>query len=174
MASCQASDDRATSLFIWHAPRVYFDRVCGAASRPAGGIHEPDKRKEHNPMKLLVRSNTIIFASLLAPFTVSSYAITDSGLDHGPEHRARVLQTTIGTVSGPFIGAISRGFQGCCLSFSLSIVTFCAPALLLGVAAQFIPMPERRWTHATKVTLWAGAWLLWFGGGILSFAHALS
>ena len=132
-----------------------------------------ETRGASSPMKRLGRSPMIVFACLLAVFTICSYAITHSALDQGPGHGAYVFQTTIGTITGPFTGAISRGFQDCCLNYSFSIVAYCAPILLLGVAAQFFRMPDRKWARATKMTLWATGWLVWFSGGILSFAHAL-
>ena len=122
----------------------------------------------------LTRTHAILFAALLALFTVLTYLITDAGVDGGPEHDARVLQTTAGTICGPLTGAISRGFQSCCLRFSLVLTAFCAPLLLIGAAAQFIGPPGGKGLRAARLTLWTAGWLAWFLGGIVSFAHALS
>lgn len=120
------------------------------------------------------RSRLVVFTCLLAVFTLSTFLITHSGVDDGPGHGAFVIQTTLGTITGPLTGAISRGFQGCCLSASLSIMMYCAPILAGGIAAQYCPLPERTWARVLKMTLWTAGWLAWFGGGILSFGHALS
>ncbi len=120
------------------------------------------------------KSKGLVFAGLLAVFTLATFLITNSGVDDGPEHGARVFQITLGTITGPLTGAISRGFQDCCLSFSLSVMMYCGPVLALGFAAQILRLPDQRWARVLKMTLWTIGWLAWFGGGILSFGHALS
>jgi hypothetical protein len=80
----------------------------------------------------------------------------------------------VGTITGPFTGAMSRGFQSCCLRFSLTLMAYCAPFLLIGLAVQFIRLPERKWPRVLRMSVWIGGWLVWFLGGILSFGHALS
>ena len=111
---------------------------------------------------------------MLSVFTLLTFLITSAGVDEGPEHNIRVLQTTIGTFAGPLTGAISRGFQSCCLRFSLTVMAYCAPVLLIGVLMQFIRLSDRKWIRVMRMTLWILSWLVWFMGGILSFLHALS
>ncbi len=85
-----------------------------------------------------------------------------------------MFQATVATITGPLTGAISRGFQSCCLEYSLLLLVFCAPVLLGGILLQFLRLPERRWTGTLRMTAWVLGWVVWFGGGILSFGHALS
>lgn len=122
----------------------------------------------------LTRVHIIVFACLLALFMVLTFLITNAGVVSHSEHDARVLQATIGTITGPLTGAISRGFQRCCLKFSLTVMIYCAPFLLVGVLAQFIGSADKRWVRMTKMAVWIFGWLVWFMGGILSFGHALS
>ena len=121
----------------------------------------------------LTRTHAIVFVALLAAFTVLTFLATNAGVDRGSDHNARVLQATLGTISGPLTGAISRGFQGCCVRFSLIVMAYCAPLLLLGVGLQFVGSSEHRWLRITQMALWIVGWLVWFLGGMLSFGHAL-
>lgn len=122
----------------------------------------------------LTRAHAIVFVVLLVVFTALTYSITNTGLDDGPEHDAQVIMTTSCTIAGPLTGAISRGFQGCCLRFSLLVMAYCAPVLLVGATLQFICIPDRRWLRVVKLVFWTVGWFVWFAGGILSFGHALS
>ena len=115
-----------------------------------------------------------VFACLFAIFSVLTFLITNSGVDEGPEHNTRVLQCTLATISGPLTGAISRGFQSCCLQFSLGLMVFCAPVLFLGVITQLIYLPEKKWLGVLRMAAWILGWLVWFMGGIVSFGHALT
>ena len=122
----------------------------------------------------VTKSHLITFVVMLAVFTILTFLITNAGLDPGPDHDARVLATTLGTVTGPLTGAISRGFQPCCLEFSLAVMLYCGPVLLIGILIQFIGLPKWRWLNALRMSLWIIGWLVWFLGGIVSFGHALS
>jgi hypothetical protein len=122
----------------------------------------------------LTRFHGISFVLLLAGFTLWTYLITSAGVDKGQGHDARVLYTTLGTISGPLTGAIAREWQGCCLRFSLGVMAYGAPILLLGVLLQFVRLPDRAWAAALRMSLWISGWLIWFLGGIVSFLHALS
>ncbi|MBD3675021.1 MAG: hypothetical protein HUJ26_16000 [Planctomycetaceae bacterium] len=93
----------------------------------------------------LSRSHLILFACLLSLFMAWTYFITDAGLDDSVLHDRRVWQTTLGTVGGPFTGAISRGFQSCCLQASLTILMFVAPVLAIAVVVQFLGRGEGKW-----------------------------
>ena len=120
------------------------------------------------------KARLIVFLCLLSVFMLMTFLMTNTGLDDGPEHNTRVASATLGTIAGPMTGAIARGFQECCLEFSMSVMKFCAPVLAIGVAAQFLPLPDRTWARYTKLMLWAVGWLVWLGGGIVSFGHALA
>lgn len=119
----------------------------------------------------MTRAHWISFGILLGLFTAGSFLIADAGLDDGPKHAGRVAAATLGTLGGPFVGAIARDAQRCCLEFSAWLAVWCAPVLLLGLAAQFTAWPPAAWA---RLTLWILGWLVWFLGGVVSFAHALS
>ena len=84
------------------------------------------------------------------------------------------VAATVGCVSGPFTGAIARGFQSCCWRFSVELFPYCAGLLLGGAAFQFLPLPLRRPWSVLRLAVWCGGLLGWFGGGLVSFGHALS
>jgi len=60
-----------------------------------------------------------------------------------------------------------------CLAFSLSLMPFCLAALTVATAAQVVWLPKVSWVRVVRLAVWATGLLLWFGGGIVSFAHAL-
>ncbi len=121
----------------------------------------------------LTKSHLITFVVMLGVFTILTFLISNAGVDRGVDHNARVLQTTLGTITGPLIGAISRGFQPCCLKFSLMVMLYCGPVLLIGILVQFISLPNKSWLNALRMSMWIIGWLVWFLGGIVSFGHAL-
>lgn len=84
------------------------------------------------------------------------------------------LVATFGSLSGPFTGAVARGFQSCCWRFSLMLAPWCGAALLAGISFQFIPLPARAGWTVLRLIVWGLALLAWFGGGVISFGHALS
>ena len=122
----------------------------------------------------LGRMHLVTFGVLLGAFTILTFLITSSGIDDGPEHNRQVLLTTAGTLTGPLTGAIARDFQGCCLRFSLWLVLWCSPVLLLGLVSQFILPVTCRRHRVIRMVLWISGWTVWFMGGIASFGHALS
>ena len=87
---------------------------------------------------------------------------------------APILSATLASISGPFTGAIARHFQSCCWDFSLSIFPYSAALLGIGVLAQVVAMPWKCCERAMRLTAWCLGLLGWFGGVVLSFAHALS
>jgi len=107
-------------------------------------------------------------------FTLLTLWTVSQGLYNAGDRPGTVALTTLGTVLGPMTGAISRDFQGCCLRFSLSLMPYCAASLAIGIAAQLWLPPGRKWLRPIRATAWIGGLLVWFGGGILSFLHALS
>jgi hypothetical protein len=84
----------------------------------------------------------------------------------------RGLLTAGGTLFGPMTGAISRGFQGCCLKFSLQLLPWFAPLLVVGIVAQFVAGAGKL-AAFTRLLLWTAGWALWFFSGLISFGHAL-
>src|SRR5436305_14302722 len=84
------------------------------------------------------------------------------------------VAATVGSVSGPFTGAIARHFQSCCWQFSVTLFPYCALFLGVGVLAQIVPLPFQRFEHTVRLTFWCIGLVGWFGGALVSFAHALS
>jgi len=121
----------------------------------------------------LTKAHVIVFACLLAAFTLLTFSATNAGVDKGSEHNTRVLQATVGAITGPLVGAIARGFQGCCLKFSLTIMAYCAPVLVVGLLMPCMRPADRKWIRVMRMGLWTLGWLAWFMGGMLSFGHAL-
>ncbi len=116
----------------------------------------------------------VIFAMLWCCFTLLTYAAVSGGLTNASQERGLVLLTTVGTISGPMTGAISRRFQSCCLESSLALLPYAAAGLLFGTAFQCLPLPNCRGWETLRLSLWGLGWIVWFGSGIVSFAHALS
>jgi hypothetical protein len=124
--------------------------------------------------RMLGCGHAIVFAALWLPYTALVFFVVSRGLDRATERLDVIASTTIASVSGPMVGAISRGCQDCCLRFSLSLLAYCGPALMLAVAAQWVWRPRHWFFRAVRLLLWAAGWVVWFGGGIVSFGHALS
>lgn len=122
----------------------------------------------------LTRWHAVVLAGMLVVFSVLTALITNAGLDQGADHGKRVVQVTLCTITGPLTGALSRGLQSCCLRFSLQLMQFCAPVLLIGILAQFVGSQASRGFDVLRLILWTAGWTVWFMGGLVSFAHALS
>lgn len=113
-------------------------------------------------------------AALWLTFTALTFLAVMNGLDKAREHPGTVAATTAGTLLGPMTGAISRDFQGCCTEFSVSLLPWCGGALAVGVVFQILVPPRGWWRGALRLFAWVAGLFVWFGGGIVSFAHALS
>lgn len=89
-----------------------------------------------------------------------------------------IALTTAATMIGPFAGAVARHWQGCCLDFSIRLaVSFCGPALAVGLLAAVVPLPNAlggRAGYALRVIAWSLGWSVWFLGAPASFLHALA
>ena len=118
------------------------------------------------------RKHLYIFLTIWIFFTIANFAILCAGLD-GQNKYIYVFLTTAATITGPMTGAISRQLQSCCTEFSLKIMTFCAPVLLLGILFQLVKLPFKKSASAIRLIIWTLCLLIWFLGGILSFGHAL-
>ena len=107
-------------------------------------------------------------------FTVLTFFAVLNGLDHATERPKTVALTTAGTALGPMTGAISRDFQGCCLRFSLGLVPYCLGGLVAGLVVQLAVPARGVFRGIVRVAAWVLGLLAWFGGGSVSFTHALS
>ena len=96
-----------------------------------------------------------------------------SGLDRATERPRTVIATTAATALGPMTGAVSRDFQSCCVNFSVSLLPYCLVGLLAGLAVQLIVPARGPASGAVRAVSWIAGWGIWFGGGIVSFGHAL-
>ena len=118
------------------------------------------------------RTRSYILLGLLVPFSLLTYLAVSSG-SPGDVRDRPVILTTLATVSGPFVGAIARRGQSCCLAFSIGLAEVCGPFLALGVLAQIVPLPFTRGQRAVRLVLWTVGWAIWLLGGLASFLHAL-
>ena len=119
----------------------------------------------------IAKAHLLAFAILLLLFAGLNVVIVTAN-----QGFQRALLTVSVTLFGPMTGAISRGFQDCCLDFSLRLLLFFAPALLVGILSQlaFNRRPAGKVGSSIRLVLWTAGWLLWFFSGIISFGHALS
>ena len=114
-----------------------------------------------------------VLFGLLLPFTALTYLAVRSGSPGDLRDRPVVL-TTLATITGPFVGAIARRGQDCCLASSARLAAICGPPLALGLIAQVIPSRGVRGAGAIRIALWTIGWTAWLLGGPASFLHALS
>ena len=119
------------------------------------------------------RARWYILLGLLLPFTALTYLAVRSGSPGDVRDRPVVL-TTLATITGPFVGAIARNGQSCCLEFSLTLAAVCGPVLALGLIAQVVPLPFGRGQRTMRIGLWTLGWLVWLMSGPVSFLHAFS
>jgi hypothetical protein len=113
-----------------------------------------------------------ILLGLLLPFSTLTYLAVRTG-SPGDIRDRPVILTTLGTITGPFTGAIARNGQSCCLDVSLKLAAICGPILALGVVAQFVPLPSRRGEEVLRLGFWTLGWSAWLLGAVASFPHAL-
>lgn len=79
----------------------------------------------------------------------------------------------LGIVVGPLAGGFARDWQSCCAENAFSLLPFGLAALGLGLVSLLAPLPSWRVPRALRTATWAFSWLVWFGLGLLSYAHAL-
>ena len=107
-------------------------------------------------------------------FTVLTLYILSRGLDDAQSRLLFVLSTSVASVSGPLTGAISRGFQGCCLEFSVWLMPYCATGLGIALLVHVSSTSSSLWMRSVRLLTWTIGLFIWFAGGIVSFGHALS
>lgn len=120
------------------------------------------------------KTHLILFVVIFVTFTVLTFLATNAGVDRGADHNTRVFQTTIGVITGPMTGAISRGFQSCCTRCSLILLCYSAPILIFCISIQFLALPQKKWLSIFRMIIWGSGWFIWFLSGIVSFGHALN
>jgi hypothetical protein len=55
----------------------------------------------------------------------------------------------------------------------LGLMVWRAPALLPAIMLKLLNLPRGPWFGALRMAAWLLGWLIWFGGGLFSFMHAL-
>ncbi|MBX7164979.1 MAG: hypothetical protein K1X74_01400 [Pirellulales bacterium] len=115
-----------------------------------------------------------VLIALWLLFTGLTLYIVSVGLDKADRSPGKIVATTAATVLGPMTGAISRNCQSCCLEFSLALLPYCGAALAMAALIQFAGRSEALWLRLVRLTIWTMGLVVWFGGGIISFGHALS
>src|SRR4051812_25364098 len=86
------------------------------------------------------RVHLYVFLGFYFAFAALTFFILNAGSE-SDRCESQIAAATLGTVSGPFTGAIARHFQSCCWQFSLTLFPYCALFLAAGVIAQIIPLP---------------------------------
>jgi hypothetical protein len=117
------------------------------------------------------RARWYVLLALLLPFTALTNLAVRSGSPGDVRERPVVL-TTLATITGPFIGAIARNGQACCLRSSLAPV--CGLVLALGLIVQVVPLPFGYGERTMRIGLWTLGWLVWLFSGQISVLHAFS
>ena len=59
-------------------------------------------------------------------------------------------------------------------SFSLALLPYCLSALAVAMLVQIVFPARAMWLRALRALVWVAGLVVWFGGGIVSFGHALS
>ncbi|MFO0910494.1 MAG: hypothetical protein U0794_19475 [Isosphaeraceae bacterium] len=119
----------------------------------------------------LRRAQVWMFSGQLLLFTLLVALMANTGTPGDLSNRPRML-TTLATITGPFVGAIARNGQSCCLAASVGLALYSGPVLAATLLAQVVPLPEGRMANALRLSLWTVGWLVWFGSGLISFFHA--
>jgi hypothetical protein len=107
-------------------------------------------------------------------FSTWTWLILAAGLDDASDRPLLVAMTSICSISGPMTGAMCRDFQVCCLAFSLSLLPWCIAGLVFSAVTQLVLPPHRGVLAVLRFLGWISGLTVWFGGGIVSFIHALS
>lgn len=140
--------------------------------------HSGKQSARNSPMTVfkssLSRWHLKSFLWIYVLFTiVIAYCAYQGITEQGSKHTELFILTTLGSITGPMIGAISREFQGCCLGASQSAMKLAAPVLLLGILLQTINFPKKKWIRISTRVIWVLSWIFWFLIGLLTFGHAL-
>jgi hypothetical protein len=109
-------------------------------TQPEVGFIEVGPSKPPPPSS---RPLSYILLGLLIPFTALTY-LAVSTESPGDVRDRPVILTTLATITGPFVGAIARHGQSCCLRFSVGLAAISGPFLALGLLAQVVPLPFGR------------------------------
>lgn len=126
-----------------------------------------------HPFRHFTRTHLFILLGFYIVFAALT-ALVLNLQSESDRREAPIVSATLGSISGPFTGAIARHYQSCCWDFSMSIFPYSAALLGIGVLAQIVAMPWKCCERTMRLTAWCLGLLGWFGGIVLSFGHALS
>ena len=73
---------------------------------------------------------------------------------------------------GPMTGALLRGFQSCCLEFSVNTALVLSPVLVVAYAARLLPWFDHH--RRLRAVIWWVGCIAWVLGAPFSCLHALS
>ena len=113
----------------------------------------------------------VSFLGIFLLFTTLAVVAVTGGSKGGGTN---VIGGILAVITGPFVGAVARNFQSCCLECSVQLMWYCAPVLLLGIALQWVKIQNRTREFVFKTVVWVLGWLAWFGGGLVSYIHAFN
>jgi hypothetical protein len=85
-----------------------------------------------------------------------------------------IAAATLGSISGPFTGALARPSQADCWKFGWKLLPYCAGFVLVASFFQMLRLPRNPGAELFRFGTWVIGWLGWFGGGFLSLAYAFS
>ena len=118
------------------------------------------------------RHGRILLGFYLVSVSLSLLVLLPGSISGHGDMLGRSVAAALGAFSGPFAGAIARGFQRCCWEFSLGLFPFCGVFLGGGLLMQMIPLPA--WHQRTvRLTAWCLGLTGWFACIPVSFLHAL-
>ena len=124
----------------------------------------------HPPLTRIHFNILLVFIIVFTAFT--AFCMSQQSI--GDRRDSNNISATLLTATGPFTGAIARNFQSCCWQFSLRLAPYCGTILMLGIAAQFVPLPFRRGQGKFRMVAWVLGLLGWFLGAPVSLLDALS
>jgi hypothetical protein len=118
------------------------------------------------------RTHLWVAGVLLAFFmAVNLYCCARGWRAHSNEKHVTVA--VLGTVTGPFTGALSRPGQPFCLQTALSLLPWCVLGIGLAVGGQFVPVRFPRLGPAIRMAVWILGLLIWFAASVASLLTAI-
>lgn len=115
-----------------------------------------------------------IIATLWFVWTLIYMSLVIVHQSNDPERLKSLMLTPLFTAVAPLLGAMLRGFQGCCLQVSLSVLYWALPIPMAAVLLQWCWNPMHLILRIVRMLIWLTAWMLWFAAGILPLGHAMS
>lgn len=115
-----------------------------------------------------------IVTTLWFVWTIIYMSIIVAHQKDDPERLESLMLTPLVTAVAPLLGAMLKGFQGCCLQVSLGVLMWALPIPIGAALLQWCWNPKHLPLRIIRMLIWMIAWTLWFASGNLSFGHAMS